>query len=72
MDSRSDISSLARYHPDLAKEYEKLRFQAFSTMGTLEHPAIRQTLLQERRSASLSLGECECRICNQPGFEHFL
>ncbi|KAG9512297.1 hypothetical protein KCV07_g9538, partial [Aureobasidium melanogenum] len=72
MDSRSDISELARSHPDLAKEYEKLRFQAFRMVGILENYAIRQNILQERRSASMLLDACERRIRDQPGFEHFL
>jgi tetratricopeptide (TPR) repeat protein len=72
MVGRSDISELTMSHPDLAREYEELRFRALGKVDLLDDDANQGSRLQERRDAPRLMADCERRIRDQPGFEHFL
>ncbi|EMD64887.1 hypothetical protein COCSADRAFT_356084 [Bipolaris sorokiniana ND90Pr] len=71
IDGQSDLSGLERTRPNLAKEYEQLRFMAFRQVNS-EKPAIREQLARERQEAYRQLEDCERRIRQEQGFEHFL
>jgi hypothetical protein len=71
IDGRSDLSELEQAYPDLAKEYEQLRFKAFRSIDSAEQ-AIREQMSRQRREASQQSEDCERRICQKPGFERFL
>jgi CHAT domain-containing protein len=71
IDGQSDLSELERAYPDLAKEYEQLRFQAFRPIDSAEQ-AMREQQSRQRREASRQLEECEHQVRQKPGFERFL
>jgi len=72
MDGRRDISELALAHPDLAREYDEVRFRAFGKAEILKDNVIRESRLQEQRNIPRLIEDCERRIRDKPGFEHFL
>lgn len=72
IDGRSDLSELAQAYPELASEYEELRFCAFRTVDNHAESAIYGNSLENRHTASLLLDKCEDQIRQKPGFEHFL
>jgi len=72
IDSRSDLSELVRVDPELAAEYERLRFQASQDTGDQEESVLREARMQDRRNASASMKNCEHSIRQKPGFEQFL
>ncbi|KAF2469216.1 uncharacterized protein BDR25DRAFT_264442 [Lindgomyces ingoldianus] len=71
IDGQSDLSELKKTHLNLAKEYERLRLEAFRQVDSDER-AIREQLSRARQEAERQLGDCERRIRKEPGFEHFL
>jgi hypothetical protein len=71
IDGQSDLSELERAYPDLAKEYEQLRFQAFRPIDSAEQ-AMREQLARQCREASRQLEDCEHQIRQKPGFKRFL
>jgi hypothetical protein len=71
IDGQSDLSELELAHPDLAKEYEDLRFKAFRQTES-DEPAIREQLSRARQEAYRQMEDCEHRIREKPGFERFL
>jgi len=71
IDGQSDLSELENAHPNLAKEYEQLRFKAFRQVDS-DKPVIREQLTGEHQEASRRLEDCERRIRKEQGFEHFL
>jgi SpoVK/Ycf46/Vps4 family AAA+-type ATPase len=71
IDGQSDLSELEKTHLNLAKEYEQLRFQAFRPVDS-DEPAIREQQSRARQEAYGQMEDCERRIRQEPGFEHFL
>jgi hypothetical protein len=72
VDGRSDISELVLAYPALAREYEELRSRAIGTRNRLEDDTNRESRLRKQRMVPQLLEDCERRIRDKPGFEHFL
>jgi tetratricopeptide (TPR) repeat protein len=71
LDGRSDLSELTLAHPDLAREYDELRFRAFH-VDTVGDRTARDNWPLEQHSISRLIEECENRIRDKPGFSCFL
>jgi tetratricopeptide (TPR) repeat protein len=71
LDGRSDLSELTLAHPDLAREYDELRFRAFR-VDTVGDRTARDNWPLEQHNIPRLIEECENRIRNKPGFSRFL
>lgn len=71
VDGRSDISELVLAYPALAREYEELRSRAVGTSNRLEDNTNRESRLRKQRMVPQLLDDCERRIRDKPGLEHF-
>jgi hypothetical protein len=72
MDGRSDLSELTLAHPDLAREYDQLRFLGFRTVDTVGDKTAQDNRLWEQRNIPRLIEDCENRIRDKPGFSCFL
>ncbi|GKT66816.1 TPR domain containing protein [Colletotrichum tofieldiae] len=71
IDSRSDVSILRKDHPDLANEFEQLRFSVSRPIDAVE-PIVRDQAINERREAIRLLEDCLDRIRRHDGHQRFL
>ncbi|KAJ5151471.1 Tetratricopeptide-like helical [Penicillium canariense] len=72
IDSRGDISDLAKNHPNMAKEFNRLRYKAFMSISPEDPAEIRRQRLRERDDAVAALECCLKDIRKQEGFDRFL
>jgi tetratricopeptide (TPR) repeat protein len=72
VDSRSDVSSLAQHHPEIARRYEELRDEVNTTFHTPKQGEAERQMLKRRREAAAELDQCIEEIRSTLGHERFL
>ncbi|KAK7574550.1 hypothetical protein V3481_016530 [Fusarium oxysporum f. sp. vasinfectum] len=73
MDNRSDVSDLAKTHPEIALWYKELRNEVNTPTRSLEQDVAREHMLQQRIQATSELNTCIEEIRRTiPGHERFL
>jgi len=72
VDARSDISSLARQHPNVARSYEELRDEISRPVRSGKQDSAERLMLKRRREVTAKLGRCIEKIRSIPGHERFL
>jgi tetratricopeptide (TPR) repeat protein len=72
MEGRSDISHLAQSYPDLAREYDELRLQPSRRLDSQKANIHGTQRPRQQHNLPRLLSNCERRIREKPGFEHFL
>jgi CHAT domain-containing protein len=72
IDNRSDPSILARDHPDLACQYEKIRLEINNPIRDQEQDIAREQVLNHRRQIISDYEACIRQIRTMPGHERFL
>ncbi|KAL4770045.1 CHAT domain-containing protein [Aspergillus nidulans var. acristatus] len=71
VDSRSDVDRLQGDYPELAKEYDRLRFILSQALDSV-HAENRYQQLQQKRKVPRELEKCINQIRQQEGYEQFL
>jgi tetratricopeptide (TPR) repeat protein len=72
VDSRSDVSDLAKQHPDLARRYQRLLDEVNTPVRRLEPGHLKTQALERRLEALAELDACIWEIRTVPGCERFL
>ncbi|KAL4740778.1 CHAT domain-containing protein [Aspergillus similis] len=71
IDSRSDIGQLQNDYPDIAEQYDQLRFTLSQPLNSIS-PRHRDQLLEQKKNAPRELEACLALIRQQKGYEQFL
>jgi CHAT domain-containing protein/tetratricopeptide (TPR) repeat protein len=72
MDSRNDLSALAKTQPELARRYLHLRMRVFRSETIQDYSLTPRTSQEEKHKAQRLLEDCENEIRRVSGFEYFL